>query len=194
MDIRVDDARTTENKGKYHFVRAFAWGAGFGLAVALVLVFIYYAAQRPKRWDVGALRVNSVKAEGVDLLDDNFDEKSVGTFFTVDLQNTTSEDITLPESVRVMQEAGDTGTLHGSLLKVGKDYFIPAHHVAAITLENHDLCAAHVEPRVCFDNYFGDQKAIVIFDEMHKFEIRIPMPKFSPPNGQSGPGVPVQNN
>jgi len=84
-----------------------------------------------------------------------------------------------------MQATKQTGALHGSLLKLTKDRFIPAHHVATIWLENSELCAAKVkdpgavtllEGQDCFDRYFQEDSEIILFDEKSKFEIRIPIP------------------
>lgn len=56
----------------------------------------------------------------------------------------------------------ETGALHASLLNLDKEYFIPAHHVVSITLENSDLCAPKVEPQSCFDTYFKAEIAALI--------------------------------
>ena len=68
-----------------------------------------------------------------------------------------------------------------------KEYFVPAHHVVTITLENVELCAAKVEPQTCFNNYFKDQSQIYIFDDIHKYEARIPIPAFTAPKGENVP-------
>ena len=89
-----------------------------------------------------------------------------------------------------MQTDRQTGALHGSLLKLDKEYFIPAGHVVSVVLENDDLCVAKEEPQTCFDAYFKDQSEIVIFDEATKYEIRVAIPTFTAPKNGSGPVLP----
>ena len=162
-------------------IRALAWGVGCGLAISVVLLSVYFYAQRPKGWDTGSLRVKNIKAEGLFLMDEKLAVKSTGTMFTVDLENTTGADITLPQTLTVMQEAKATGALHGSLLKLDKEYFLPAYHVVSIRLDNDDLCAAKADPQTCFNSYFKDEAQLVIFDETRRYEVRIPIPAFTTP-------------
>jgi hypothetical protein len=163
-------------------IRAFAWGVGCGLAISLVLLSLHFYIQRPKNWDTHALRVRNVKAQSLENL--KFEQNklvttSVGTTFNVDLENTTGADITLPQTVLVTQATKLTGALLGSSLKLAKDFFIPAHHVVTIWIENSELCAAEVHGKVCFDRYFQEYSEIILFDEKAKFEIRIPIPAFT---------------
>lgn len=172
---------------------ALAWGFGCGLAMSFVLLSLHFYTQRPKGWDTRALRMKNAKAEALSLMDEQLAEKSTGTIFTVDLENTTSQDIILPQTLKVMQMVKGTRALHGSLLKLHNEYFIPAHHIVSISLENDDLCAAKVQPQSCFDTYFKDQGEIVIFEETHKYEIRIPMPDLTAPKSRNMSGNPIQN-
>lgn len=75
----------------------------------LVLLCVYFYTQRPKGSDTRALRVKNAKAEALSLMDEQLAEKSIGTIFTVDLENTTGADITLPQTLRVMQATKGTG-------------------------------------------------------------------------------------
>lgn len=173
-------------------IRALAWGVGCGLAISLVLLSVFFYMQRPRGWDTRALRVKHAEAGAVTLMDEQLAEKSTGAIFTVDLENTTGADITLPKTLTIMQSSRETGSLHGSLLKLDNEYFLPAYHIVSITLENNDLCAPTVDPQSCFDTYFKNQGEIVIFDDTRKYEIRIPMPAFTAPKSRSGPVNPVQ--
>jgi len=92
-----------------------------------------------------------------------------------------------------MEATKGTGALHGSLLKLDKEYFLPAKHVVSIAFSNANLCAAQEDPQICFNSYFKDQAEIVIFDTTRKFEIRIPMPAFTAPKSPSGLSYPVQH-
>jgi hypothetical protein len=139
--------------------RAFAWGVGFGVGFAVALSAIYYYSVRPKGWDADALRVKHARAESLDKLDDKLEQASVGVLFTVDIENTTGTDIILAKTLNVMQATKDSGALHGSMLTLGKDYFIPARHTVSISLENDDLCAAKVEGKLCFDQLLQERRA-----------------------------------
>jgi hypothetical protein len=153
----------------------------------LAVIFIL---ERPRGWDTKSLRASSVKAEALSKMDRDpaFEQAaeghwrttSSGNIFTVDLQNTTGRDITLPTSVAIMQTEKATGALHGSLLKLSKDYFLPARHTVTITLENDGECAPTVEAEECFKSYFKDEGDIVLFDQNQKYEIRIPIPPLTP--------------
>jgi hypothetical protein len=191
MEADQHHAPTRSSSWKHLAVRALAGGFGLGVGIAVVFVIVYSYSTRPRGWRTDALGVKKVIAEGMFAMDENLEEKSTGTTFTVDVENTTDADITLPQSLTVMQAAKGTGALHGSLLKLSKEYFIPAHHVVSISLDNSDLCAAHVDGKQCFDTYFKDQSEIVLFVEGPKYEIRIAVPPFTPPR-PTGASVPVQ--
>ncbi len=115
----------------------------------------------------------------------NLTETSSGISFSVDLQNTTNEDVTIPKTVIVMQASRGTHTLHDSLLALKGDYFIPAGHSVLATLENSELCAAHEDPHQCFDAFFKNDDEIVLFDESRKYEIHISIPQIQIPKGQA---------
>jgi hypothetical protein len=187
MDSKPSESLAPVSPWKHLILRPLAWGVGCGLAISLVMLAMYFYMQRPKGWDTRALRVRNAEAGAASLLDEQLAEKSTGTIFTVDLENTTGADITLPQTLTVMQSTKGTGSLHGSLLTLDKEYFLPAHHTVSIWLENNDLCAAKEDPRSCFDRYFKDQGEIVIFDTMRKYEIRIPMPAFTAPRAEAAP-------
>lgn len=163
------------------------------VACVVVRLFLHGAPEGLGVWDARAIRVRNAKAGAFSLMDEKLAEKSTGTIFTVDLENTTGADISLPQALTVMQTTKGTGALHGSLLKLDEEYFLPAYHVVSITLENDDLCAPRVDPRTCFYSYFKDQAEIVIFDDAPKYEIRIPLPASTAPKSGSGPVNPVQN-
>jgi hypothetical protein len=176
------------------FMRSLGLGVGIGIGICLVLVSMYFYMHRTKRWDTNALRVRHVKAESLTLVGDDLSDKSSGTVFTVDLENTTGTDIKLPQTLTVMQTVRQTGALHGSLLKLRNEYFIPAGHLVSVVLENDDLCAPNAEPQICFDTYFKDESEIVIFDEDSKYEIRVTIPAFTAPKNGSGPALPRQQS
>jgi hypothetical protein len=120
-------------------------------------------------------------------VEEHWTTTSTGSIFTVDIQNTTGKDITLPASLTIMQTAKGTGALHGSFIKLSKNYFLPAHHTVTITLENDGECSPTVKVEECFNSYFKDESDIVLFDQSQKYEIRIPIPPLTPGDLQMNP-------
>jgi hypothetical protein len=129
--------------------------------------------------------VKNAKAEGLSRLNDKFDEIGSGVTFSVDVENTTAADATLPRTLATMSQTRGSHSLHGSFLKLASDYFLPSRHVTTISLDSDDLCAANYPPQQCFDSYFKDNENLVIFDEAHKYEILIPVPALTLPTGQT---------
>jgi len=105
-----------------------------------------------------------------------FTETGSGVSFSVDLQNATGADVTIPKTVIIMQATRGTHTLHSSLLWLAGDYFIPAGHAVSATLENSGFCQANEDPRQCFDDHFKADDEIVLFDQSQKYEIHISIP------------------
>jgi hypothetical protein len=176
----------TLSLAKRLLIRSFAWGAGCGLVLAVVAVAIIYYEQRPsKGWNAQALRVKHAQAEGLSRLNEKLDEVSSGITFGVDVENTTATDVLLPRGLTAMGQTQGSHALHGSFLKLGADYFLPALHVTTISLDSDDLCAANLPPQQCFDSYFKNDEDLVIFDGAHKYKIVIPVPGLTLPPGHS---------
>jgi hypothetical protein len=167
------------------FFRLFAWGAGCALTMAVITVAIFFYEQRPKPWDAHALRVKHAKAEPLSRVNEKFEEVSSGISFTADVENTTAADITLPSTLTAMGQTRGSYALHRTFLKLRGDYFLPAGHVTTISLDSDDLCAANHPPQQCFDSYFKDDEGLVIFDELHKYEMLIPVPILTLPRSQT---------
>ena len=91
------------------------------------------------------------------------------------LQNTTSEDITLPQTVLVMESEEGTHVLHSSKFKLDHDYFIPAGRAVSVTLLADDPCAPENSPEMCVESYFQGVDEIVLFDKPLRYEIHIPL-------------------
>jgi hypothetical protein len=115
----------------------------------------------------------------------NFEEINSGVSFSVDLQNTSSADVTIPKTLIIMQATRGTHTLHDSLLTLEGDYFIPAGHTISVTLKNSEFCAAHEDAHQCFDSFFKNDDEIVLFDQAKKFEIHIAIPPIRIPKDQA---------
>jgi hypothetical protein len=167
------------------FIRSFAWGAGCGLVLVVVLAAVKLYEARPKTWDSRALSVKHAEAGAFVRLNEKLEEVSSGITFTVDVENTTTADVTLPRTLTIMEQKHGSHALHNSSLKLGADYFLPAHHVTAISLESDELCAANHPPQQCFDRYFKGDEDFVIFDEPQKFEAVIPVPTLTLPRGKT---------
>jgi hypothetical protein len=94
---------------------------------------------------------------------------------TVDLQNATDEDITLPQSLLVMESEEGTHVLHSSKFALDREYFLPARHAVAVTLLADDPCAPENSPEMCVESYFHGVDEIVLFDKPGRFEVHIPL-------------------
>ena len=160
-------------------LRSAVGGAACGLAFAAMLAVFLIYSDRPASWNRDALRVIQTQAQPLSRLDDKFSELSSGFVFTVDVENTTKRDITLPQALTVMGQSRGSRALHGSFLKLDRDYFLPARHVVSLSLESDQLCAAKYDPKKCFDSYFKDDDEIVIFDNSAKYELHIPIPSLT---------------
>jgi len=159
-----------------------AWGLGFGLGVGIVLAASLWFIERPKGWNNRDLVPHNIKAEGIGhakIEGSNLDVDGIGTSFSFDLQNTTSEDITLPKDVRVMQSEKSSGSLEDSSLVFAKDYFLPAKHTVAVSIQNPNECIKTMKTDECFDAIFKNVGEILIFDQSAKREIRLAVPDFS---------------
>jgi len=151
-------------------------GAACGLTIAVVLIAFYFFQVRSTGWNSKALRTVRVKAEPIDQLNEQFNPICSGIIFTVDVENTTSVDLPIPQSVMVMGKTRGSNAIHGTFLKLNRSYFIPAKQVETITLDSDQLCAANYDPQSCFDSYFKDDQEIVLFENMNRNEVRIPVP------------------
>lgn len=176
MDEPMNPLLASWTKSRRTVFHTLVWGFGFGVGIGIILLAVMLCLERPKGWDTKSLRVMNVKAEALGKLDEHLVTTSTGNIFTVDVENTTGKDLSLPASVTIMQAAKGTGALHGSLLKLSQDYFLPAHHTVSVTLENDGECSTTVKDEDCFNSYFKDESYIVLFDRNQKYEIRIPIP------------------
>ena len=149
--------------------------------LVFALIAVYVHRQRPKSWNPRALRTLQAKAQPVTRENEKLEEESSGIIFTVDVENATSSDITLPQTLTVMQKTRDSEALHGSFLKFDDDYFIPARHVVTITISADNLCTADFEPQGCYDQTFKGDSEIIVFDNSEKYELRIPIPALTLP-------------
>ncbi len=172
---------STDSPWKLWALRILLGGLGVGAGLGIVVAISIWMLDRPKGWDTRALQPHHVTVAGIGHAKDNgprLDVDSIGTEFTFDLENTTSEDITLPKSVRVMLSDKNSGSLADSTLVLQKDYFLPAKHTVSINLENANECVATMKTDACFDSFFKDMGEIVIFDQPAKREIKLPIPPF----------------
>ena len=157
------------------------WGLRFGLGVGTILAVSIWLMERPKSWNMRALTPHNVKVAGIGHAKDlgsTFDVDGIGTSFSFDLENTTSEDLTLPKDVKVMQSDKSSGSLADSSLLVQKEYFILAKHTVAVTLQNANECVKTMKTDESFDAIFRDVSEIVIFDQSAKKEIRFAVPSY----------------
>ena len=173
---------TPKTSWKALAVRVGMWGLGFGLGLGMIFAVSIWLLDRPKGWDSRALIPHNVKADGIGhakIEGSTLDVDGIGTSFTFDLENTTSEDITLPKDIRIMQSDKSSGALADSSLALPKDYFLPAKHSVAITIQNPNECIKSIRTDECFNAIFKDVGEIVIFDQSTKREIYFSVPSFS---------------
>ncbi len=203
MDEQPNASPTTPPRWKRIILRAAVWGFSFGIGVGLVIVVLAVYTGRQKGWDTKSLRAMSAKAAGRGAVTEwdadgkpiEYDEKGAeigrGGIITVDIQNSTGRDITLPASITIMQAKKGTGALHASFLKLSQDYLLPARHTVSVTLDADNLCSIWTvsdsptpPPPVKFEDclkvYFGDDTEIVLFDQAQKYEIHVAVPVFTP--------------
>ena len=76
-----------------------------------------------------------------------------------------------------MSQTRSTHALKGTFLQLPRAYFIPARHTVSVSMGTTEICAANYDPRKCYDSYFRDADALVIFDERARLKINIPMPQ-----------------
>lgn len=164
-------------------MRSVVGGSSCGIVLVLSLAGLYFYSQQPKGWNKKALRAGHVKAEPITRLNEQFKDVGLGATFTADLENTTSADITVPQSVTVMQEDKHSHALHQSFLKLDRDVFIPSRHIVTISLTASDICSPKNDPQGCFKSYFEDDDQIVLLDEVAKYEIRLPIPALTVRSG-----------
>jgi len=86
-------------------------------------------------------------------------------------------DITLPETVQVMDVKKQTGTLDNSLFKLSRSVFIPAHETVSVTLEDDLYCEPGKGTKECFAQSYKETSQVVIFDGSNRYEIRFEMPR-----------------
>lgn len=179
-------------------IRAVAGGVGLGLVLVVAAVVIIYFSNRPREWNEHALRVVHAEAVPSDRLNDKLEQVSSGVTFDVDIQNTTGSDITIAGTLDVLSETKTTHALRGTFLKLRRDYFLPARNTVSISLDNEDMCTANYDPRQCYDSYFKDADALVLFDQVNRYKVSIPIPplNYEPSRHAAGGskfgGIPVE--
>ncbi len=148
---------------------------GATIGVLLLSSFYPYLFAR-KTWDADALRVTKVTAEGVTKLGENGVEVSTGVTFSVDIENTTERDVTLPQGTLINEQRRQSRALHGSSLKLTEDALLPRHRNTRVFLDADALCAPNYPAHVCFEDHFKDDDNVVLFDQRNAYTVVIPIP------------------
>jgi hypothetical protein len=160
------------------FVRAAIGGSALAIVLLAGMATITWYVNRPKEWNAYALKAVRAHVSPSVQLNEKLDEVSSGINIDADIQNTRS-DIRLPADLKVQSVTKNTNALQMTHLNLRREYFIPAQHTVTVTVDSADLCAANQKPRDCFNTYFGDASALVIFDERSRYKIEIPIPAFT---------------
>ena len=169
-------------------------GIGIGLGGAICLYGVILYEERPKAWDAKSVTVSRAQARGVSSLDGvGPDAKTtgVGVMFTFDVENNSSQDITLSkEGTKVMQQNKETGALRESVLSLSEDASIPAKHKIELVLAKFDMCGVGLSEQVCFADNFGGYNQLVLMDDAKKLEVHAEIPKLALPRRN----LPVEPN
>jgi hypothetical protein len=160
-------------------IRSAVGGMTCGVVLIIGAAVAVYFANRPKEWNDRALKVVHSEAHPFDRWGDDLKEESSGITFDVDIQNTTGVDINIAQDLSIMSQTRSTHALKGTFLQLGHAYFIPARHTVSVSMGSTELCAADYDPRKCFESYFKDSDALVIFDGIARLKISIPMPSLT---------------
>ncbi len=166
-------------------IQAAIGGAAFGAVVVIGTAIAAYVANRPKEWDDRSLKVVHSEGHPFSKMNGEMKEESSGIDFEVDIQNTTGTDITITQDLSVMSQTRSTHALKDTFLKLPRAYFIPARHTVSVSMGSTEICAANYDPRKCYDSYFQDEDALVIFDQGSRLKINIPMPQLIYEPGKS---------
>lgn len=158
-------------------IRAVIGGTACGVVLVIGAAVALLFVNRPKEWNNRALKVVHAEAHAFVRWGHGPVAESSGIVFDIDIQNTTGHDVNIPQNLRVQSQSKNTHALRGTLLQLPIEYFIPAHHTVSVSMGSTELCGAEYDTRKCFDNYFKDEEALVIFDEPTRFEIDVPMPQ-----------------
>jgi hypothetical protein len=184
----MTDDGTTKRSWKIIGLRALGWGIGGGIGLGLVLALFIYIADRPKSRDSKAFVAHNAKVTGVYFtsndqtqLPASLKSKYETTFFiSIDLENNTGQDVTLPNDMTVMGVDKKTGALTRYDVKGPQSAFLPAHHTTQIQMVSGGFCSTDIEPlgkRMdgCFDSSLR-RYDLVLFDGPGNYEIKVPIP------------------
>jgi len=106
------------------------------------------------------------------------------------LQNNTDHDITIPESVTIMQQLTKGGVLvaYSNVAKLDAPTFLPAHQRAQLSVALRWGCGEwdirsktilkEEAPEACYARCFADSDGLVLFDHANHLEISLPKPIF----------------
>jgi hypothetical protein len=173
---------TKKGSLKLFAVQAVGWGFGWGLGMAAVILSVMYFTHRPKGRDKNAFIAQRVKVQGLYDIPKGVDSKHTTSFFiTVDLENRTGQDVTLPNDMTVMVLDKGTNALMTYDMTGPQAAFLPAHHVTGVTLNSGEFCPKDVDPRgssamdECFEKTLKHFD-LLLFDPAGNYEIKIPIP------------------
>lgn len=164
---------------KKWFFRAAGFGAGFAVAIAVIVGIFAWYSSRPKPekpWNTKAI---TAAYEG---LASREEEKSIYLMLTYSLENTTDSDYRIPGNTKMMLRRNK-----GNLEEVGKDLviwdtFIPSHHKVVYKFsvpvgDIFDVVKANKNESEMIKFLSEQLKQIdgfVMFDELNRYEIVFP--------------------
>jgi hypothetical protein len=141
-------------------------------------------------WDTKSVSV--VWSEAHDrLTEQNGEFRHAAFSLNYALQNNTDRDITIPESVTIMQRLTKGGVLvpYSNVAKLDASTFLPARQRAKLSVALGWGCGEwdvrmgkivrEEEPEACYARCFADSDGLVLFDHANHLEISLPKPIFS---------------
>jgi hypothetical protein len=159
-----------------------------GISIGVVSTFFVVAAvkrSRPAMWDTKAVSVVWSEADNVAAIK-NHEFTHVGFSLHYALQNSTDQDMTIPENATIMKRLTNGGVLvTDSSVKPSAPTFLPARQRAQLSLNMQwgcgvsDMEGKELEkefPEPCFDRAFADSDGFVLFDYQNHLQIPLPKP------------------
>jgi hypothetical protein len=177
-------------------LRQRTWGKWFLIGVlglvTLAVIIAMVIRSRTAGWDTKSVSV--VWSEAYEYMKlENDDFKHDGFSLQYALQNNTDHDITIPESVTIMQQLTKGGVLvaYSKVAKLRAATFLPARQRAQLTVAllwgcgEYDITSNKLlkeePPEACYARCFAGSDGLVLFDHANHLEISLPKPIFSKP-------------
>ncbi len=171
-----------------------AFGAAFGVAAVLTLAALFWVVTRPKGWDTGSVKANSlavsqtladVPANSTTGEPEYFE--GAGFSLKIVLENKARTDYTFPEDFKLFSRNDRSSALSEVKITIDHPYVIPAKERAEVDVRMEWSCTdeetatgkkSERPAQDCFNDVFGHTSGLVGFDYGTHTRIDIPKPTF----------------